>query len=189
MNCISSRRPKAHELGGEYVEAIVAKVSGDCVLQAMEAQMYPLCELASSICAEQVDKIHSPFGWSVRQVFEHCANSERVSGYRILRLAAGDTTPLPGWNENQYADARFGLGNFGNLVTEISLLRRANLQLLRRIVPAAWDRMAEVDGIQISVRGIAWVAAGHLQHHLEIVARRCNLILEYREGPESNDFT
>jgi hypothetical protein len=46
------------------------------------------------------------------------------------------------------------------------------LLLLRRIVPLAWDRAAEVDGGKVNVRAIAWIAAGHLQHHLAIVEKR-----------------
>ena len=94
-----------------------------------------------------------------------------------VRLAAGDATTLPGWDENQYADSRFGLGNFGALVSEIGFLREANLLLLRRIAPNCWDRSAEVDGGRVTVRAIAWIAAGHLQHHLSIVEKRCGTVV------------
>ena len=174
MNRRASRRPDASESTLEYHQQLIELVEGDCVLGALEDQMFWLCELASHLSTEQIDKIHPPYGWTIRQVFEHCADAERVFGYRMLRLAAGDATSLPGWDENAYADSRFGLGNFGNLVAEIGVLRQANLHLLRRIVPAAWDRAAEADGQRVTVRAIAWIAAGHLHHHLAIVEQRCN---------------
>ena len=132
------------------------------MLNTLENQLFWLCELASHLSTEQVDKIHPPYGWTIRQVFEHCADAERVFGYRMLRLAAGDETSLPAWNENDYADSRFGLGNFAGLVSEIGHLRQANLLLLRRIVPPAWDRAANIDGEKVTVRALAWIAAGHL---------------------------
>lgn len=95
-----------------------------------------------------------------------------------MRLAAGDQTELPGWDENAYADARFGLGNFVHLVTELGSLREANLMLLRRLVPAAWDGSAICDSQRVSVRALAWIAAGHLQHHLQIVEKRCDVSTE-----------
>jgi hypothetical protein len=147
--------------------------------------MFWLCELASHLSTEQVDKIHPPFGWTIRQVFEHCADTERVWGYRMLRLAAGDETSLPGWNENDYADSRFGLGNFGSIISELGALRQANLYLLRRIVPAAWDRSAVVDGGKVNVRIIAWVMAGHLHHHLAIVEKRCGIMVARSRVQES----
>ncbi len=177
MNRFASRRPQTNEYTADYHRQLIEQVEGECVLRVLENQMFWLCELASHLSTEQIDKIHPPYGWTIRQVFEHCADAERVFGYRMLRLAAGDETALPGWNENEYADSRFGLGNFGSLVSEIGVLRQANLLLLRRIVPNRWDLAAEVDGGRVTVRAIAWIAAGHLQHHLSIVEKRCQIMV------------
>ncbi len=175
MTRIASRRPKTTEVGNEYQQGLIDQLDGNCSLMALEDQLYWACELASHLCSEQIDKVHAPYEWTVRQVFEHCVDAERVFGYRMLRIAAGDKTPLPGWEENAYADSRFGLGNFSGLIAEFGFLRQANLLLLRRIVPASWDYVAEADGSSITVRAIAWLAAGHLHHHLAIVERRCGM--------------
>ena len=180
MNRIASRRPGRDEYTADYHHDLISQVAGDCIVDILAGQQYWLCELASSLSTEQLDRIHSPYGWTVRQVFEHCTNAERVFGYRMMRLAAGDATELPGWDENAYADSRFGLGNFGHLITELGALRNANLMLLRRIVPAAWDRAAVADGQAVNVRALAWIAAGHLQHHLQIVEQRCGVRAERR---------
>ncbi|NND97702.1 MAG: DinB family protein [Pirellulaceae bacterium] len=171
----SSRRPEPTELTQDYHRDLIQRVEGDCVISVLADQMYWLCELASSLSTEQVDRVHAPYQWSIRQVFEHCGNAERVFGYRMLRIAAGDETDLPSWDENAYADRRFGLGNFVHIVTELGDLRRSNVMLLRRIIPAAWDQIGSVDRDRISTRAIAWIAAGHLQHHLEIVEKRCGI--------------
>jgi hypothetical protein len=139
-----------------------------------------LCELASHLSTEQIDRVHAPYSWTIRQVFEHCTNAERVFGYRMLRFAAGDNTDLSSWDENHYANVRFGLGNFGSIVSEMGFLRQSNLLLLRRIVPGAWNRMGTVDGHSISVRALAWVSAGHLQHHLRIVEQRTGTVISER---------
>ncbi|TWU45350.1 DinB superfamily protein [Novipirellula aureliae] len=177
MDRIASRRPLPSEIASPYQQGLIDRVRGDCVIEQMEAQLFTICELASSVCVEQVDKLHSPYTWTIRQVFEHCADAERVFGYRIMRFAAGDSTELVGWDENVYADSRFGLGPFGQLVNELGVLRQANVHLLRRLVPQAWDRLGVADGKRTSVRAIAWLATGHLDHHLSIVAKRCGLAL------------
>lgn len=174
----SSRRPSDKELTSEYQRELVQRTAGDCAIRVLQNQNHWLCELASSLSTEQIDRVHQPYQWTIRQVFEHCANAERVFGYRIMRFSAGDTTELPGWDENAYADSRFGLGNFVHLVTELGALRQANLMLLRRIVPQAWDRAGIADGNPVSVRAMAWIAAGHLQHHLDIVEKRCGISVE-----------
>ena len=185
MTRIASRRPTPEEITSPYHKEMIERVSGDCVLAALDAQLFTICELASSLCAEQLDKVHPPYGWTIRQVYEHCSNAERVFGYRIMRFAAGDTTELPGWDENAYADSRFGLGNFHQIVKELGALRQANLALLRRITPNAWDRAGTADNQSVSVRALAWIAAAHLHHHLQIVAERCQVPLKTEASMQS----
>lgn len=151
------------------------RVEGECVLKVLSDQLYWMCELGGSLSAELVDRVHSPYAWTVRQVVEHCADAERIFGDRMLRIAAGDSTNLPSWDENAYADARFGLGNLSHLISELGSLRQANLMLLGRIIPAAWNRVGNVDSQPITPRGIAWLAAGHVQHHFEIIEKRCEI--------------
>ena len=180
---VASRRPLESEYGPtEYYKHTIAKVAGEDVMPILRDQMYWLCELGSSISTDQTDRVDPPYGWTIRQVFEHCADAERVFGYRVMRIAAGDQTELPGWNENAYAKARFGLGGtFSMLVEEWGALRRANYILLRRIEPAAWDRWTIANDVQLTVRAIAWLMAAHLQHHLEIVQQRIGF--EVDRGP------
>ena len=177
-NRITSRRPEPTEMESDAQRQLVAALSGECALAILEGQMHWLCELGSSLSTEQIDRIHAPYGWTVRQVFEHCANAERLWGYRIMHLADGSEPVLPDWDENVSADSRFGLGNFCHLITECGDLRKANLSLLRRLVPTAWDCSGTVGRSRVSVLGAAWIIAGHLQHHLEIVENRCQITAE-----------
>lgn len=183
---LASRRPTSEELspggafGNEYQRLLIsvaleARPAKPCAIQVLEGQLYWLCELQASLSTEQVDRLHPPYTWTIRQVFEHCANAERVFGDRMMRIAAGDRTDLPSWDENAYAESRFGLGNFGHLVSELAALRQANVLLLRRIVPKAWENVGSVGGTPLSVRALAWMTAGHLHHHFEIVERRCGV--------------
>jgi hypothetical protein len=172
---LNSRRPASEELPLDYHRELVARVEGDCVLEVLRGQLWWMCELGGCLSSELVDKIHSPYGWTVRQVVEHCVDAERIFGDRMLRIAAGDDTDLPNWDENAYAALRFGLGNLGHLISELGYLRQANLMLLQRIKPTAWNRVGRVNGQSITPRGIAWIAAGHLHHHFEIIEERCGI--------------
>ena len=175
MTRIASRRPKQDEFDFDRYGELIDRVDSSCALTALREQLYWICELASSISTEQVDRVDPPYRWTIRQVFEHCANTERLFGYRIMCLADGSRPNLPGWEENVSADSRFGLGNFSRLTTELGDLRKANLQLLERLVPAAWDRQGTVAGHRVTVRVLAWLTAGHLLHHFEIVEKRCGV--------------
>ena len=178
MKQIASRRPEDAEISFEEHRMLIQNLEGDCVLHLLNHQMHWLCELASHLSTEQIDKVHRPYVWTVRQVVEHCCDVERFFGMCLLRFSAGDVAPIPGFDHNAYANSRFGLGNFSGLITELGYLRQANLQLLRRIVPAAWDREGVSDGHQMTTRARAWLAAGHLDHHLGIIESRCGLKIQ-----------
>lgn len=171
----NSRRPSDQDLSIDYHRDLAARVPGECVLDCLRGQLWWMCELGGCLSSELVDKVHSPYTWTVRQVIEHCVDAERVFGDRMMRIAAGDITDLPAWDENAYAASRFGLGNIGHLISELGALRQANLLLLQRIKPVAWNRVGVVDGNPVTPRGIAWIAAGHLQHHFEIIEKRCDV--------------
>ncbi|MEM1067423.1 MAG: DinB family protein [Planctomycetota bacterium] len=175
MKRLRSRRPDRSEYCSDYQKDLIDLVEGDDVLPVLEQQQFWICELVSHLSVEQIDKLHSPYTWTIRQVFEHLVDAERVFGYRILRGAAGDTTPLSSWDEDAYADSRFGLGNFTTIVGELTSQRDANHKLLQRLIPPCWDRQVTVDGVPITVRAMAWLCAGHIHHHLLIVEKRCKV--------------
>lgn len=172
MPTLVSGRCQPHEISADYHRGLIEATPGNDVLEVLQDQRAWLQEVAAAVHPDQVDQIHAPYGWTIRQVFAHCADAERVFGYRMLRFAAGDATELPGWDEDFYADSRFGLGALEHLVSELEHLRQANLLLLQRIEPRCWDRSGVAEGKRLSVRALAWLAAGHLRHHGLIVQKR-----------------
>lgn len=172
---IASCRPDESEYEHTGYSDVIERLDGHCAIKVLSDQLYWICELAGSISTEQVDRIHSPYGWTIRQVFEHCTNAERLFGYRMMRIADGSEPILDDWDENVSADSRFGLGHFSKLVTELGDLRKANLGLLTRLAPRVWNASGVVSGKRATLRTIAWVTAGHLHHHFEIVEKRCSV--------------
>src|ERR1041385_2233673 len=46
---------------------------------------------------------YAPGKWSIKEVLGHVIDAERIFAYRTLCIARGDTQPLPGFDENEYA--------------------------------------------------------------------------------------
>ena len=160
----------------DYHRAYVALVPDGDIVVTLQAQQSRLCELLRQIPATAAQTIHPPYTWTVRQVVEHCVEGERMFGYRALRFASGDPTELPGWNENFYAAAGYGpLGDLEDLTVEFAALRQANLCLLSRLAEPAWNRIGVADGRRVSVRTLAWLMAGHWNHHEAILRKRLGI--------------
>jgi hypothetical protein len=150
-----------------YYAPYVARVEGD-VFDVLEAQPDALAALIGDADA---DYAYAPGKWTVRQVVQHAVDAERVFAYRALRFARGDETPLPGFEENLWAEADPGQ-SLEKLVGEMRAVRAATLALLRALPDEAWDRAGVASGNRMSVRGLAYVIAGHTAHHLAVLRER-----------------
>lgn len=169
------RRPSNDECF-DYHRDYVAAVPDGNILETLEQQAKSATEFIESLPAEQFEIVHAPFGWSVRTVLEHCCDAERVFGYRALRFATGDLTDLPGWDENHYAACGYGNAEDNMAIaSEFSALRTANVRLLRRLSPFAFNNIGTADGRKMSVRTITWLMAGHWIHHEVILRKRLGM--------------
>lgn len=165
-------KPGPSEYAPFYAGYIAALADGD-ILEMLENQTSELRQLATSIPADRETYRYGEGKWSVREVFGHMIDGERVFSYRVLRFSRGDETPLPGFDENQYvAASHFNQRPLSGIVDELVLLRRANLALLRSLAPEAWTRTGTANNHPVSVRALAFIMAGHVRHHLNILRDR-----------------
>ena len=93
-------------LSGDYAlpfQAYVddASAQGDDALAILEQQESLLAAMTSWPDAKAGYR-YADGKWSVREVVGHMADTERIFAYRLLRIARGDATPLPGFDENAY---------------------------------------------------------------------------------------
>ena len=111
--------------------------------------------------------------WSVREVVGHMADTERIMTYRLLRIARGDETPLAGFDENAYQlKSGFDSRPLASVVAELRAVRNATLALVRSLDAAALDRAGTANNHRTTARALAWIAAGHFQHHADILRTR-----------------
>jgi hypothetical protein len=164
-------RPREGE-HGEDTGRYVARVSGDDVLSVLEAQRAEVRRLAGLPEARALFR-YAPGKWSVKEVVGHLTDAERIYGYRALRFARHDATSLPGFDEDAYVPAaRFDRRALSDLVAEWDTVRAATLSLFRGLDDDALLRRGVANDHEISVRALAWVAAGHTLHHLGVLRER-----------------
>jgi hypothetical protein len=148
-------------------------VTEDDIQSVLSKQLDEFLALMRPVSEETGNMRHPPYTWSVKQVVGHLADSERVFGYRALRFARGDTTPLPGFEENDYArTAESDRVRLADLVSEFEAIRRSHIWLFRNMPAEAWDRDGTANGARVTVRALAFIMAGHVRHHGAILKKR-----------------
>jgi hypothetical protein len=154
---------------GKYLDL----VPEDDVLPALAGQLDEVLPVLRAIPEAAGNVRHPPYTWSIKQVVGHLSDCERVFGYRALRFARGDATPLPGFEENDYArEGDFDRVPLADLVREFEVVRQSHVWLFQNLPAAAWDRAGEANGSRVTVRAAAYILVGHVRHHLAIVRKR-----------------
>lgn len=168
-------RPGESEYAPFYA-GYIAKIADVDVLDLLERQSGQLRGLASAASPEQQQLRYAPGKWSVREVFGHLIDGERVFGYRAFRIGRGDQTPLSGFDENEYVAASgYDQRDLASLANEFALVRAANLAVLRSLSEEDWRRIGTANGYPVSVRALAFIMAGHVEHHVALLGERYGL--------------
>lgn len=165
-------RPDASEYSAFYA-GYIAKVPDGDLLRTLEQQDEDTMALLSAVPESQGDFAYAPGKWTLKDVIGHVADAERVFSYRALRIARGDQTPLPGFDENAWVpNAGCAARTLADLLGELRAVRAGTLALLRHLPPQATTRRGTASNAGISVRALAWIIAGHERHHLGIIRER-----------------
>jgi uncharacterized protein YciI len=156
-----------------YAKAYVDLVEGDDILHAFEVQLADTLALLQPISPEAAGFAYAPGKWTVKQVLGHVIDTERIFGYRALCIARGDTTALPGFEQDDYvAGANFNACPLAVLLQEFRAVRQATLALFRNLPAEAWTRRGTVNNYSATVRGLAFTSAGHERHHVKILREK-----------------
>jgi hypothetical protein len=185
--CRPARREKAHPMTrpdqpgpDEYSAAYAGYVArvplGADLHRLLDEQLDTTSARLRAVPEARGGFRYAPEKWSVKEVVLHLADTERIMAYRALRIARGDTTPLPGFDENAYvpqsgADAQ----PLAELVEGWGDVRRASISLFRQLPAEAWLRRGIASGKPVSVRALGWIIAGHERHHLDVLGARYDL--------------
>jgi uncharacterized damage-inducible protein DinB len=166
------QRPEKTEYAEFYANYVALAEEAD-VVSALQNQTNDLRELLADVSAEKENFRYAAGKWSIKELFGHIIDAERVFSYRVLRISRGDQTPLAGFEENSYvAGGNFGNSDFADLIEEFSLLRAANVLMFKNLTEEQWLRRGTASDATVSVRALAFMMVGHIRHHANILRER-----------------
>ena len=161
-------RPGADEYAPFYA-GYVAAAEGDGLADALRQP--GLAALARTLDPALATHAYAPGKWTVAQVVQHVVDTERIFQARLLRIARGDQTPLPGFDQDPYVAAA-APRPLAPLADELDRLRASTLDLVTSLSDADLRRTGTASGSALSARAAAWIIAGHERHHLAVLRER-----------------
>jgi len=157
----------------DYYNQYVQQVENVSLLEALHLSLEHLTAKWQERLEAIGDEVYAPGKWPVSVILQHLVDSERIFAYRALRFARKDSTPLPGYDENAYAEATFSSRlTIEQLMEELKLLRVGTIYLFDRFEEEELNRFGMANGQEISVAALGFIIAGHQAHHLRIIRER-----------------
>lgn len=157
----------------EYFETYISKFVPKDFWSEFDAQSEQLESLLGDLPDGTDSVLHDPYTWTLKQVVGHLIDTERIFATRLLRIAVGDPTPNPDFEQNSYvAGLSYDSVSMKSLLDEFATLRKSNSLLLRRLDEEQLSRTGTASDRELSARAIPFLMGGHVEYHLEIMKSR-----------------
>ncbi len=157
----------------KFFDRYIKQVQEEDLVQALESSLSDLNQLDLSQYKALGDQVYAPGKWTINDIFQHIADAERIMNYRALRFARHDETPLPGFEENDYAPA--ALANqrtLDEILDELKVIRQSSIMMFRSFTDDMLARKGTSNNNEITVAALGFVIAGHQAHHLHVIEER-----------------
>jgi DinB family protein len=165
-------RPEPGEYA-PYYEKYVALIPGNDIVTILESQRLQMIQLFAARSERDGNFRYAPGKWTVKEVLGHVSDTERIFAYRALRIARGDTTPLSGFEQDDYVKAGgFAERSLAEVAEEFAHVRSASVALFRSLGKDAWTLRGVANNNEVSVRALAFITAGHELHHRRILEEK-----------------
>lgn len=155
---------------GAFYEGYVSKVVAKNLHEAITTYSQTLSFFFTNLPNEKADYSYAPNKWSLKDLLQHMIDTERIMSYRLLRIARSDQTPLPGFEQNEYAvSAKAVNRTFDSLKEEINALRKSTDLLITSLTEEQLNNAGTASGQRATANAIGYIIFGHLLHHQKII--------------------
>jgi uncharacterized damage-inducible protein DinB len=157
-----------------YYEQYINKIDDSIsVLTQMKDNCKLLETLLLSYTDEQLCIPYAPGKWSLKDLLVHIIDCERVFVYRAMRFARNDKSPLPFFDENEFAkEAKANNISIKKLLKEYKTTRQATIAFFNNLPASVLKRHGIASSYPMSVRACAWIIVGHEIHHMNVMKER-----------------
>jgi len=157
----------------EFFQNYLNKAGDDDLQKALRISTKRFRKLVRDIPAKKIDYAYDEGKWTVKQVLQHIIDAERVFALRALWFARLDPAPQPSFQENTWAEnAIVGNRKWKDMVEEFQSLRAANRAFFAGLSDEELRHEGVANTSTYTCAALGFIAAGHLQHHLDILEER-----------------
>lgn len=160
------QRPNSEEYNS-YYEKYISKIKSN-VLDLLTSQR----DVYTQYIKDNASRLEYRYGkdkWTIRESYIHVIDTEQIFAYRARRIARGDSTPLAGFDQNEFIEKNdFSQRSAQSLAEEFEMSRNSVLSMIKHFREEDLVKIGKASESPVSVRALIYMIAGHAEHHLEL---------------------
>lgn len=126
-----------------------------------------------SIPKKKLEYKYAEDKWTIKEIFQHIIDTERIFMYRCLRVARQDKTALAGFDQNDYiVPSKANSKTIEFLLEEYRTTRQYSIVLLKSLSDDDLKYIGKASGNIMSARSAAFSTIGHEIHHMNVIKER-----------------
>ncbi|HEX9650781.1 MAG TPA: DinB family protein [Cyclobacteriaceae bacterium] len=162
-------RPEKSEYSPFY-QPYIDRVEQSELITALQHSFRTLMEFPKSIPPEKYEFRYNEGKWTVKEVFIHLADTERVMQYRALRFSRNDKAQLHAFDENDFIKNSNSKNlNFEEVYEDLINVRKSSLTFFKSCSEAMLLHSGIANNANVTVRALGFIIAGHQAHHFNVI--------------------
>lgn len=156
-----------------YFSYYISRANDRPLLELLNEQELSIGQFFSKLSSEKIEYAYDEGKWTVKEVLFHIIETEIIMMYRAIRISRGDTTPMPGYDENlMIKNSRVSTMNIDDLLSLFRQTRKTTLFYYNYFSQEDLQQSGTFSENDLDVKGIGYLIAGHAIHHMEIIEER-----------------
>lgn len=157
----------------EFYQKYINEVIDEEIITYLSKQIDFAVDFFKEIGEEKSKHKYAEGKWSIKEILGHINDCERLFAARALHFARNEKQNLVGFDEDNYVEfANFDELSLTQLVEDFKSMRNSTLSLFSSFNEAMWNREGVANGVKFSVAAIAYIIAGHFEHHIKVIEER-----------------
>lgn len=166
------QRPSSDEYAPGYEEYMSLVADGD-YLSLLKQNSIETVNYFRAMPEEKLEYKYAEGKWTIKEIFLHIIDTERVFSYRGLVAARGDTSPQYRMDEELYAgNVDVSQRTLQSLISEFEAVRSSTEHLYSHLTDAQSKLLCNIVTHPMTARAIGYFLIGHVKHHLNVINQR-----------------
>jgi uncharacterized damage-inducible protein DinB len=160
-------------IAADFYRSYINLVKEENVSKALKKNTAQVKKLLKKIRTKKIDYAYAEKKWTIKEILQHMIDAERVFAYRAISFARKDTTPLPSFDEKNWAEnAKVKKRKWKDVVAEFKTVRKATEKMFRSFDDEQLLSKGTASDNVINVLALGFICAGHAAHHIKVIKQK-----------------